>query len=85
MPIWGTFGKRPIRLAWFTKCRVCLALLLGDYFGPGRRAPDVAGLAAEEFTFTVLAPSWALYPVIALATLATVIASQALISWLVLG
>jgi KUP system potassium uptake protein len=71
----GHFGRRPIRLAWFA---VVLPALLVNYFGQGAlllRMP-----AAVENPFYRMAPEWALYPVVAIATAATVIASQALIS-----
>ena len=71
----GHFGIRPIRLAWFS---VVLPALLLNYFGQGAlliKFPDLA-----ENPFYNLAPKWALYPLVLLATAATVIASQALIS-----
>ena len=71
----GHFGRRPIRLAWFVM--VMPALLL-NYFGQGAllmREPEAA-----ENPFYRLAPSWALYPLVILATAAAIIASQALIS-----
>jgi KUP system potassium uptake protein len=71
----GHFGPRPIRLAWFI---LVLPALLLNYFGQGAlllREPEAA-----ENSFYLMAPSWALYPLVALATLATIIASQALIS-----
>ncbi len=71
----GHFGKRPIRVAWIWF--VFPALLL-NYFGQGAlllREPD-----AIQHPFFHLAPDWALYPMVVLATLATVIASQAVIS-----
>jgi KUP system potassium uptake protein len=71
----GHFGKRPIRLAWFALVMPALVL---NYFGQGAmllRAPEKAGNPFFE-----MAPGWALYPLIALATCAAVIASQALIS-----
>jgi KUP system potassium uptake protein len=71
----GHFGPRPIRLAWFT---LVLPALLLNYLGQGAlllRAPELA-----ENPFYLLAPSWALYPLVILATVATIIASQALIS-----
>ncbi|MEK8088710.1 potassium transporter Kup [Thermithiobacillus plumbiphilus] len=71
----GHFGKRPIRLAWFWF--VMPALLL-NYFGQG--ALILSDPAAIRNPFYLLAPSWALYPLVGLATLATVIASQAVIS-----
>jgi KUP system potassium uptake protein len=71
----GHFGKQPIRLAWAWV--VCPSLLL-NYFGQG--ALLLANPAAAENPFFRLAPAWALFPLIALSTAATVIASQALIS-----
>ena len=71
----GHFGLRPIRLAWFG---LVLPALLLNYFGQGAlllHHPDAA-----ETLFYRLAPSWGLYPLVVLATLATVIASQAVIS-----
>jgi KUP system potassium uptake protein len=71
----GHFGRIPIRLAWFG---LVLPALLLNYFGQGAlilRNPD-----AIKNPFYLLAPDWALYPLIGLATLATVIASQAVIS-----
>lgn len=71
----GHFGRRPIRLAWFT---LVLPALLLNYFGQGALLLANPELATNPFFF--LAPSWALYPLVALAACATVIASQALIS-----
>jgi KUP system potassium uptake protein len=71
----GHFGKRPIRSGWL--CVVLPALLL-NYFGQG--ATLIASPAASEHPFYRLAPGWALIPLVVLATFATVIASQALIS-----
>ena len=71
----GHFGKRPIRLAWL--CFVFPALLL-NYFGQG--ALLLRDPAAVQHPFYHLAPDWALLPMVVLATLATVIASQAVIS-----
>jgi KUP system potassium uptake protein len=71
----GHFGRVPIRLAW--NYVVWPALVL-NYFGQGAlllREPEAA-----ENPFFRLAPSWALYPLVALSTAATVIASQALIT-----
>ena len=71
----GHFGLRPIRLAWFG---LVLPALLLNYFGQGAlllHHPDAA-----ETLFYHLVPSWGLYPLVVLATLATVIASQAVIS-----
>lgn len=71
----GHFGKAPIRLAWFA---VVLPALLLNYFGQG--ALLIEQEHAVENPFYHMAPSWALYPVVILATAATVIASQALIT-----
>jgi KUP system potassium uptake protein len=71
----GHFGRRPIRTAWFT---VVLPALLLNYFGQG--ALLLAKPEASENPFFLLAPSWMLYPLVALATFATIIASQAVIS-----
>ncbi len=71
----GHFGRRPIRIAWFT---VVLPALLLNYFGQGAlliNEPD-----SRLNPFFLLAPTWALYPLVGLATFATVIASQAVIS-----
>jgi len=71
----GHFGRNPIRLAWFA---IALPALVLNYFGQ-------AGLLITDTTaidnpFYQLAPDWAQYPLVAMATLATVIASQAIIS-----
>jgi KUP system potassium uptake protein len=71
----GHFGRQPIKLAWFT---IVLPALLLNYFGQG--ALLIADHEAVESPFFKLAPSWSLYPLVALATAATIIASQALIS-----
>jgi KUP system potassium uptake protein len=71
----GHFGRRPIRLAWFA---VVLPALLLNYLGQG--ALLMRDPSAVENPFYRMAPSWALIPVVAIATAATVIASQALIS-----
>jgi KUP system potassium uptake protein len=71
----GHFGRRPIRAAWFA---LVLPALLLNYFGQG--ALVLADPAAAADPFFRLAPGPLLYPLIALATVATVIASQALIS-----
>ncbi len=71
----GHFGKAPIRLAWFT---VALPALLLNYFGQG--ALLLENPAAVGNPFYRMTPDWALYPVVILATLAAVIASQALIT-----
>jgi KUP system potassium uptake protein len=71
----GHFGRMPIRTAWFF---LVLPSLLLNYFGQG--ALMIHQPSAVENPFYLLAPSWALYPMVALSTLATVIASQAVIS-----
>jgi KUP system potassium uptake protein len=71
----GHFGKGPIRVAWFT---LVLPALLLNYFGQG--ALLLTNPAAAEQPFFLLAPSWALLPLVGLATAAAIIASQALIS-----
>ncbi|RJT26594.1 low affinity potassium transporter Kup [Buttiauxella izardii] len=71
----GHFGKLPIRIAWFS---VVLPSLVLNYFGQGAlllKSPE-----AIKNPFFLLAPDWALIPLMILATLATVIASQAVIS-----
>jgi len=71
----GHFGARPIRLAWTTVALPCLLL---SYFGQGALLLADATVASGPFYRMV--PSWLLYPMIGLATGATVIASQAVIS-----
>ena len=71
----GHFGARPIRLVWFA---LVLPALLLNYFGQG--ALLLRDASAAENLFFHLAPSWALYPMVVLATAAAVIASQAVIS-----
>jgi KUP system potassium uptake protein len=71
----GHFGKKPIRLAWFGVAMPALTL---NYFGQG--ALLLANPEAVKNPFFMLAPDWALLPLVALATMATVIASQALIT-----
>jgi KUP system potassium uptake protein len=71
----GHFGKRPIRLAWFL---LVLPALLANYFGQG--ALILRDPANAVNPFYLLAPSALQYPLIALATIAAIIASQALIS-----
>ncbi|MCA9592668.1 MAG: potassium transporter Kup [Myxococcales bacterium] len=71
----GHFGPRPIRLTWFV---LVLPALLLNYFGQG--ALLLANPGAIKNPFYRLAPDWALYPLVGLATLATIIASQAVIS-----
>jgi KUP system potassium uptake protein len=71
----GHFGKTPIRLAWFALVMPSLTL---NYFGQG--ALVLADPKAAENPFYLMTPDWALMPMVGLATAATVIASQALIS-----
>ncbi len=71
----GHFGRRPIRFAWFT---LVLPALMLNYLGQG--ALLLSDPAAATNPFYLLAPSFALYPLVGLATAASVIASQALIS-----
>ncbi|HEX5219595.1 MAG TPA: potassium transporter Kup [Verrucomicrobiae bacterium] len=71
----GHFGKRPIRVAWFT---LVLPALFLNYLGQG--ALVLAHPEAASNPFFRLAPSWTLYPLVALATAAAAIASQALIT-----
>ena len=71
----GHFGKKPIRLAWFSIVMPCLTL---NYFGQG--ALLLAEPEAVKNPFYNMAPDWALIPLVILATAATVIASQALIT-----
>ena len=71
----GHFGRVPIRIAWFG---LVLPSLLLNYFGQG--ALLLHNPAAVKNPVYLLAPEWVLYPLIALATMATVIASQAVIS-----
>ncbi|WP_280291817.1 potassium transporter Kup, partial [Pseudomonas sp. BN417] len=71
----GHFGRKPIARAWFF---LVLPGLVLNYFGQG--ATILGNPEAARNPFYLLAPDWALLPMVALATLATVIASQAVIS-----
>ena len=71
----GHFGRLPIRLTWFA---IVLPALLLNYFGQG--AMVIAHPETIEQPFYLMAPRWALYPLVGLTTVATVIASQAVIS-----
>ena len=71
----GHFGKRPIRIAWFG---LAMPALLLNYFGQG--AMLLQHPSRVKNPFYEMAPEWALYPLIGLATCAAVIASQALIT-----
>lgn len=71
----GHFGERPIQIDWFS---IVAPSLLLNYFGQG--ALLLRNPAAAHNPFYLLAPKWALYPLVIMATFATVIASQAIIS-----
>ncbi|MBV8380135.1 MAG: KUP/HAK/KT family potassium transporter [Paucibacter sp.] len=71
----GHFGARPIRMAWY---RLALPALALSYMGQGALLLRDASLAGRPFYSMV--PNWGLYPMVALSTVATVIASQALIT-----
>lgn len=71
----GHFGRGPVRLAWFTVVLICLLL---NYFGQGALLLNDRQAAVNPFFH--MTPGWALYPMVILATVATIIASQAIIS-----
>ncbi len=71
----GHFGRHAIQIGWFT---VALPSLVLQYFGQG--ALLLTNPAAVENPFYLLAPQWALYPLVVIATMATIIASQAVIT-----
>jgi len=71
----GHFGTRPIRLTWFG---IVMPALVLNYFGQG--ALLLGSPEAVEQPFFLMAPGWATYPLVGIATAATVIASQAVIS-----
>lgn len=71
----GHFGKWPIRLGWFT---IALPALLLNYFGQGAYLIQFPQAIAHPFY--ALAPEWFAYPLLIIATMATIIASQAVIS-----
>ena len=71
----GHFGRRPIRVAWFT---LALPALVLSYLGQGALLLDRPSAASRPFFNSV--PAWGLYPMVVLATAATVVASQALIA-----
>lgn len=71
----GHFGRKPIRLAWFA---LVLPALLFNYFGQGALLIETP--SAIDSPFYRLAPEWALLPLVGLATIAAIIASQAVIS-----
>jgi KUP system potassium uptake protein len=71
----GHFGRRPIRAAWFA---VAMPALLINYFGQGALLLHDGSAAANPFF--LLAPEWARFPMIFVATAAAIVASQAMIS-----
>jgi KUP system potassium uptake protein len=71
----GHFGKKPIRLAWFAIVMPALTL---NYFGQG--ALLLSNPEAVKNPFYLMGPDWAILPLVGLATMATVIASQAMIT-----
>jgi KUP system potassium uptake protein len=71
----GHFGRRPIQLGWFA---IVMPALMLNYFGQAGLV--LANPNAAENPFYLLAPNWAHYPMVAFATIATVIASQSIIS-----
>ncbi len=71
----GPFGKGPIRMTWFGLVLPCLTL---SFFGQGAHLLAVPAAAANPFYY--IAPTWFVLPLLILAALATVIASQAIIS-----
>ncbi len=71
----GHFGEKPVQIDWF--CLVGPALIL-NYFGQGALLMSKPEAASNPFY--LLAPSWGLYPLVGLATAATIIASQAVIT-----
>src|SRR6185437_11555349 len=71
----GHFGKAPIRLGWMA---VVMPALVCNYFGQG--AMLIENPAAISNPFYLMAPAWSLWPLVIIATAATVIASQAVIS-----
>ncbi|MCC7432587.1 KUP/HAK/KT family potassium transporter [Candidatus Peregrinibacteria bacterium] len=72
----GHFGKQAIRISWLSFVFPCLLL---NYFGQGAKLLSGEPIPHNNPFFS-LVPSWGIYPMVALATAATVIASQALIS-----
>jgi KUP system potassium uptake protein len=71
----GHFGTRPIRLTWFA---IVFPALVLNYFGQG--ALLLVNPEAASHPFYAMVPDWAMIPTVLLATLATIIASQAVIS-----
>jgi KUP system potassium uptake protein len=73
----GHFGQKPIKWAWYA---LVLPSLMLNYFGQGAILLSEKGALAIKNPFYALAPAWFHYPLVGIATIATVIASQALIS-----
>jgi len=73
----GHFGRKPIKWAWYA---LVLPSLVLNYFGQGAELLSSRGELALKNPFYALAPAWFHYPLVGIATIATVIASQALIS-----
>ena len=71
----GHFGRKPVRLSWFY---IVLPSLMLNYLGQG--ALLLKSPSAAENPFYLMVPKWAALPMVVLATLATIIASQAVIS-----
>ena len=74
-PTWGTSVPQPIRLTWFA---IVFPALVLNYFGQG--ALLLVNPEAASHPFYAMVPAWAIVPTVLLATLATIIASQAVIS-----
>jgi KUP system potassium uptake protein len=74
----GHFGKRPIRLTWYA---CVFPSLLANYFGQGALLLESAGAGdVADHPFYSLVSGWLRYPLVLVATVATIVASQALIS-----
>jgi KUP system potassium uptake protein len=71
----GHFGRGPIRLSWYS---IALPALLLSYAGQTAFVMDKGSVTGNPFF--LIAPSWSVYPLVALATVATIIASQAIIT-----
>ena len=72
----GHFGRIPIRLAWFF---IVYPALILNYFGQGARLLEPGNIPSNNLFYAIV-PDWGLIPMVILATAATIIASQALIS-----
>ncbi len=73
----GHFGKKPIRIAWFAIVLPCVLL---SYFGQGALVLASSPVPVKNTFYGLVEGSWLLYPMVVLATMAAVVASQALIS-----